>query len=153
MFIKLTSMEMMIASSLGTARHMQSLTRTPRHEQPKDDSLNAHIFGAMGEMAAAKAMGIYPGFTVNTFGDAPDMGDDIQVRTSKTNRLIVREHDNDDQKFVLVTGNAPEMDVIGWVYGREAKHDKWFTDNGNGRPPAWFVPASELRPIGGIRAW
>ena len=146
MRVKLTAMEMLIATSLGTARHMQSVSRTPSRGQAKETSLDSHILGAIGELAAARVMGIYPGFTVNNF-TGPDMGTDIQVRTSRRNALIVAPKDNKNERYVLVTGHAPEMVVVGWMWGYEAMDPKWFFDPNNNRPPAYFVPAEELHPI------
>lgn len=151
MLVKLTTMEMLIATSLGTARHMQSVSRTPTRGQSKDTSLDSHIVGAMGEMAAAKAMGIYPGFTVNNF-DGPDMGKDIQIRACREGRLIIAKHDKSDQKYVLVTGHAPELNVVGWIWGGDAKSEQWLFDPKNNRPPAYFVPSKELYPIEEIHA-
>jgi hypothetical protein len=151
MLVKLTTMEMLIATSLGTARHMQSVSRTPTRGQSKESSLDSHILGAMGEIAAAKAMGIYPGFTINNF-DGPDMGIDIQVRTSRRDKLIIAPHDKADQKYVLVTGNAPNMNVVGWIWGNDAKDDIWMFDPHNNRPPAYFVPSEALYPIEEIHA-
>lgn len=139
-------MEMLIATSLGTARHMQSVSRTPSRGQAKETSLDSHILGAIGELAAARVMGIYPGFTVNNF-DGPDMGKDIQIRACREGRLIIAKHDKSDQKYVLVTGYAPELDVVGWIWGGEAKSERWLFDPNNNRPPAYFVPAEELHPI------
>lgn len=151
MLVRLTSMEMLIATSLGTARHMQSVTRTTARGQAKETSLDSHIVGAMGEMAAAKAMGIYPGFTVNNF-DGPDMGKDIQIRACREGRLIVTDSDKSNQKFVLVTGHAPDLNVVGWIWGGDAKNEKWLFDPRNGRPPAFFIPGEELYPIETLNA-
>lgn len=151
MEITLTSMEMLIATSLGTARHMQSVKRTPSRGQPKSASLESHIMGAIGEIAAAKAIGIYPGFTVNNF-DGADLGDDIQVRACREGRLIVADKDRGDHKYVLVVGHPPEMNVVGWMWGSDAKRSEWLFDPKNNRPPAYFVPHEKLHPIKSIQS-
>lgn len=146
MKIKLSTMEMILAGNLGMARHMQSVSRKPSHDMPPELSLENHTTGAIGEFAAAKALGLYPGFTVNNF-DGPDIQPNIQVRATHKGRLILTNRDKSNEKFVLVLGYGPDLDVAGWIWGHEGKQDKWLTDVKNGRPPAYFIPTDALRPI------
>lgn len=106
-----------------------------------------HVYGAQGELAAAKALNLYPKFDVNGWHD-PDLEPGIQVRARlrKYGELIVRKVDNPDHNYVLVTGEGPEFWVVGWMAGREAMQDKYLSAPG-GRPPAWFVPITDLHPL------
>jgi hypothetical protein len=61
--------------------------------------------------------------------------------------LIVRAPDKADYLYVLVTGEAPEYDIKGFMPGHIVKQDKYFSNPGNGRPDAWWVPQSDLKPI------
>jgi len=150
MKIKLTTLEMLLAGTMGMARHMQSISRTPSCDMPPELSLENHTTGAIGEFAVAKALGLYPGFTINNF-DGPDIKPDIQVRATHKGRLILTNRDKDSEKYVLVLGYGPELDVVGWVWGHEGKQEKWLADMKNGRPPAYFVSTEALRPIETIR--
>jgi hypothetical protein len=97
-------------------------------------------------MAFAKAAGIYWDAAFDTFSK-PDVGS-FQVRTRSRSdyELLVRQCDADDERFVLVTGTMPEFSVRGWILGADAKQERWLRTHG-GRPPAYFVPHSELQPI------
>lgn len=120
--------------------------RQDRHGLGADmDGLTKHVMGAAGEIAVAKAMGLFWGGDVCTF-KAPDIGNHIQVRTRSRHDwdLIVRPEDDDDAVFVLVTGSIADLHVRGWISGREAKKDRWLQQYG-GRPCAYFVPQSALR--------
>lgn len=108
---------------------------------------NEHIVGAIGEMVVAKALGIYWSAGVDTFKD-PDLGVDIQVRCSDQPMasLIVRDDDKDDHRFVLVVGVLYRFHIVGWMYGDEAKQQRWYK-NPNGRGFAYFVPQTELKDM------
>jgi hypothetical protein len=105
------------------------------------------IEGTLAEIAVAKALGIFWNGGVGEF-KGPDVGTNIQVRwTNKaTNKLIVRDADRSENTYVLVTGECPEYNIVGWIEGTEAKQDR-FLFGPNGRPPAYFVPQEELNPI------
>lgn len=150
MKVTLTGAEMVIASYVGTARHMAALKLGLKDAYGYDgeNGLALHIAGVAGEMSVARALNVYWLPTVNTFKSGGDVGDDIQVRcrSSHTYDLLVRPDDPDDALFVLVTGEAPELVVRGAMRGREAKREEWKRDYG-GRPPAYFVPQSALASV------
>lgn len=146
MLIRLTKMEMQIGSALGAERHNESANRKTTRGQPVETSLDSHTVGAFGELAAARALNLYPGFTVNNF-DGPDIEPDIQVRAARKGRLILTDRDSPFQKYVLVLGEAPNLDVAGWIWGHEGQDAKWLFDPKNNRPPAYFVPRDALKPI------
>lgn len=113
---------------------------------------DVHIEGALGEIAAAKAAGLYWSPTCDTFRNSADVGKSIEVRTRSRHdyELIVRRDDGDTKAFVLVTGSVPNYEVRGWILGREAKRDEWLRNHG-GRPAAFFVPTEMLRPVATLR--
>lgn len=150
MKITLTNSEMVMAALIGCHRHIASLRLKQAHGATDTWTLN--IEGACGELAAAKALNLFWDGSVNTFS-APDLQPNIQVRTrSKSDfGLIVRKKDNDDEIFVLVTGVSPTFVVHGWIYGKDAKQEKWIQTYGD-RPAAYFVPQSALHPIGTLKA-
>jgi len=148
--ICLTAQEMAMAAIVGAARHAESVQQRRRDAHglsSKKDGLGLHIAGACGEMAVAKWRGVYWGGHVNTFKGA-DLGRNVQVRTRSDHKwdLIVRSDDADNDAFVLVTGTAPLLVLRGWMWGREAKQDRYLDTHG-GREQAWFVPQADLRPM------
>jgi hypothetical protein len=147
MQVRLTNQEMMTAALIGIMRQVSSLRREDGHGFDGEDGWTIHIEGACGEMATAKALGRYFEPTLNTF-KAPDLGANIQVRTRSKNHydLLIRNDDNLDNIFVLVTGRAPLFEVRGYLRGHDAIKDEWVKTYG-GRPAAWFVPQAALLPI------
>jgi hypothetical protein len=112
---------------------------------------NIDIEGAAGEIAAAKALGVYWGASVNTFKVGGDVGGlEIRTRSKSEYELLIRDNDPDDSIFVLVTGRSPNFEVVGWMKGKDAKREEWKQTHG-GRPPAYFVPQSELHSIESLK--
>lgn len=105
------------------------------------------IEGTCAEVAVAKALGIFWDGGVGEF-KGPDVSDNLQVRwTDKsTNKLIVRDADRDENTYILVIGECPEYNIVGWIEGTEAKQERYLFGP-NGRPPAYFVPQEDLKPI------
>lgn len=108
------------------------------------------VVGACGEMAAAIALNVFWSPSVNTFHKVSDLPGNVEVRsTTKVNgrvSLIIRDNDPADRIYVLVTGEPPTLDVVGWYIGADARQDRWRCDPKELRP-AWFVPRDELHPI------
>ncbi len=147
MKITLSWYELWIAGSIGLKRHIEALQKGLADKHGfNGDGWGAHVEGAAGEMAAAKAMNRYYSGSINTFREG-DVGK-LQVRTRSKDgyELIVRQNDRDDDYFVLVVGKCPEFTVVGWIRAREAKNPQWLREHG-GREAAYFVPQGMLEPI------
>ncbi len=149
MIVTLEWHEVMLAAGVGMRRHIAALRagRPDRHGFNGQTGWTIHAEGACGEMAIAKALGLYWNGSVDTFKSFGDVGA-LQVRTRSRPEyeLIVRPDDSDDDTFVLITGTAPTFTVVGAILGGLAKRDEWLQDYG-GRPAAYFVPHSELVPL------
>lgn len=146
----LTPAELLVAATVGVARHIQALKerRPDRHGARCDDGWSLHIEGAAGEMAAARAMGRYWDAPVGTYRVGGDIGElQVRTRSDPSYELLIRPNDRDSDVFVLVTGRAPYFTVHGWITGADAKQAQWVKTHG-GRPPAYFVPHAALRPLG-----
>ncbi|GAA3348560.1 hypothetical protein GCM10020358_67440 [Amorphoplanes nipponensis] len=142
-------MEMQHAAMVGAFRQIESmrLRLGDQFEADPDNAWSIHIEGAAGEMAAAKALGRYWAMPVNTFKHGGDVGElQIRTRSRHHNELIVRPGDRDSDAFVLVTGRSPHFRIHGYITGGQAKRRYWLHGYG-GRPPAYFVPQSALRPL------
>lgn len=149
MKVELTDTEMRIAIEVGVARQLSAMVAGKRDVHGASGSgWDLHIEGAAGELAVAKAIGVYYPASVDTYRDEPDLPPDIEVRTRSRQYydLIVRSDDDPFKRYVLVTGRSPELTVRGWIYGNHAMNPSWVKTYGN-RPPAFFVPQTHLNPV------
>lgn len=147
--VYLTKSEMFIAFSLAGMRNGQNKNNNakPRYGASENESEAIDIYSCRGEMAVAKYLNL---FWSGSLGDykAVDVGGLVEVRTvnKKGRRLIVHPEDRDWAPYVLVdASDAPNMLLIGWMYGADAKNkDYWSDPTGMGRH-AFFVPQDDLR--------
>ena len=158
MIVELEWFELRLAVECAMARTIGAWEKERRNVAgyvPKD-FFDTDVKAAGAEMAVAKALGMYWDGSVGRFKKEADIGKDIEVRMTSMRipRLIVRPNDskNPDRKFVLVhdrcsVGRKFCYDIMGWIHCKDAMNDNFLTDNGNGRPPAWFVPVVHLLPV------
>lgn len=151
MVITLTMAEVLQGATVGTMRHMESVSRGEQHKpplKPQDNGLMLHIEGACGEIAYAKARGIYFEPRINSYKGA-DFGLNVQVRTRSdpSYDLLIRDNDNPEHFYVLVTGMAPTYTVVGWIKGADAMMQPAWRKDWGGRGEAWFVPQLALTPF------
>jgi len=151
--IETTQFEIRQGALCGVERKISSLERglrTAGDASGKDDDSWTHdIEGALGEMAAAKALNIYWGGSVDTFKKELDI-DNFEIRTRSEHwmELFVRPHEPDDRWYMLVTGEAPSFRIVGIMRGKDAKREDWLKNHGGGKyKPAYFVPTNQLIPI------
>lgn len=162
--IELTPHEIGLAEYVGTRRHEEAVAqgRPDCHGFGGGyrDGLDIHIEGACGEVAVAKALNVFYDGSVNTFKTGGDIGGltltedsqsktiSLQVRTRSKDYydLLIRPNDRDEDIFVLVTGVRPKYSIHGWVQAADVKREEFLNDYG-GRPPAYFVPKTELKPL------
>ena len=149
-WVTLSTTEVMQASMVGIQWFMNGFEKGMQHKPPLPPEANAlvnNIEGACGEMAYAKARGLYFEPRLTAYKGA-DFGDNVQVRTRSDHayELMVRDNDNPEHFYVLVTGKAPVYCVVGWIQGRDAMKPEWRKDWG-GRGEAWFVPHKALTPF------
>ena len=152
MEVRLEWHEVQMAAQVGLARHVEAI-RKGLTDRRKDISRtwDQHICGALGELAAAKALDCHWSGGINTFKGA-DVGANIQIRTRPfdTERtkydLIVRDNDRNDDIFVLVQGESDRFLIAGWIKGADAKRPEWRRNYG-GHQESWFVPKDGLSPV------
>ena len=156
MKVQLEWYEMDMAIMVSNARTTGAWRKERRNVagyKPKDlFDVGAKAAGA--EIAVAKALNLYWDGSVGTFKTKADVGLKTEVRMTsmRTPKLIVRPNDVPERDYILVLdcweiGSKPKYELLGWMPGYEAKNDKYLTDNGNGRPPAFMVPVPELRTM------
>lgn len=150
--VVLTRAEVHLAWGVAGERFCNGLS-SPNRLRESDRQIRercvSDVNGAAGELAAAKGLRLYwPGSTERGAVDIPP---DVQVRTRPRRDwdLAVHKTDADDERFVLVVGIIPVFDVVGWIWGRDAKRDEWFHARGPHDPEFW-VPQSALTPFGAV---
>lgn len=134
------------AALVGAARARAVRDRAAQTRLPGTPSLTADITGALGELAVAKALGTYWAPSVRDRDKRRGDVDGLQVRATwrRDGRLVIRPDDADDQPFVLVVGEPPDLSIVGWIYPRDARaHSEWRAAP-NGGPPATMVPGAAL---------
>lgn len=153
--VTLDAKQMATATTVGARRFVECIVRNmvPKHGGPRSTQkgvIENHVVGALGEYAVARWVNMF--WDIGKFGTR-DVGGCIDVRgcLGRSGSLIVHPEDPDDVPFVLVHLDLPHCHLVGWLFGREAKQDKWWTDKGTGRP-AFFVPPGELRPMADLLA-
>lgn len=151
LWVTLEKAEVMQATFVAVERVMESIAKGHEHKpplKPDDNVLALNIEGACGELAYAKARGIYYEPRVNTY-KAPDFGDRVQIRTRTDHSydLLIRDNDKPEHYYVLVTGTLPTYRIVGYILGADAMAQPAWRKNWGGRGEAWFVPQLALTPF------
>lgn len=153
MKITLTWSELLIAHQIAAMRRVQNMKLKTAHKYGRNDPINleegSEISAIRGEMAVAKAFNCYWMGTVGQYG-VVDVGGKIEVRTvtQASHKLILHPEDKDQYPFVLVNaGSCPEVELMGWMYGKDGKDEKYWDDPTKTNRPAYFIPRSDLRPM------
>lgn len=148
MKVELTMPEIMQAAQVGVMRRMQRLrSGIPLPHGLKEGSeWQLMIEGALSECALAKFLGIYWEGCGEING--VDVGE-VDVRSTRydSGKLIIHKSDASDRKYYLLTGKEGKYIVRGWIWGYEAKQDKYYKSMVEGRPPEYFVPQEDLYDI------
>jgi hypothetical protein len=154
--IDLSPSEMHIAAIAGVQRALDGIRRNrqARYGCEAGAGFDLNIIGCAGELALAKCL---DRFWNGAFGSlsAADVARQYQVRASAYNGpnagLILHPGDNDQQAFVKVLVRLPQVTLIGWLFGRDGKQDRFWTELQAGRP-CYLVPHPLLRPIAELAA-
>lgn len=144
----LSEEEIIDAMRVGIDRSARCISRgsKSRSEYKNDeDKIYNSIVGSCGERALAAYLGIEWIPLVDTFTRIPDVGElEVRTRTKDYYDLIIRDCDDDNKPYVLVLGNIVKFRIVGWIYAREGKKEKWKHVYGGGRP-SYFVPQNFLK--------
>ena len=161
--VKLSEREMLLAASSGVQREVECLRKLSNgknavSEYEKNNNRvgsgglwNNHIEGAMGEFAAAKFLGLYPGAITDK--DATDVGKHYEVRTRplKYQELFIRKkekEDKEDKYFILVWGAYGDYTICGWISAYETfAHPEWYHDNDDTTGYRYWIPHEFLYPM------
>ena len=152
-FVELTDRELRIAGGVARIRYTAGVNAGANKQKygTVENSLQLHVRGCLGEIAAAKGLNRYwHGGGTDYYNDT-DLGIEQVRMTShvKIGRLIIRPDDIEkpsiDQPWILVLQESKTKYILsGWIIGREGVKPEYI-DNPNDRSPAYFVPQSALR--------
>lgn len=152
MIVTLTWAEMMTAYHIASQRRIMNMRKKlpGRYGAPEQDgSEELDIISTRGEMAVAKGLNLYWSGSVGDYG-AVDVGGlvEVRTRTKDWHSLIVHPGDRDWSPYVLVDASqTPDMRLVGWVFGRDGKDERFWADPSKKNRPAYFIEQKELRPM------
>jgi len=119
------------------------------------DAHAVHVIGAIGEIAFAKWLGVYPSFGVRQFsGMMADIENgckyEIRHRSDRKHALILRENDPPDRVYVLTRGKPPKVEVAGWCWGSEFAGRVDLVANWGGHGTALFIESDLLHDMNSL---
>lgn len=150
--MKLEYAEAIHAGMAGLMRQFRAAERSAENKDNRAliyDELATNVYSALAEALVAKTLGQYwSGATKDR--SVADVGMNVEVRHTPLNKggLIFRPSDKESSKYYLVTGIYPKMDIVGWMYGKDCKQDKYLVNKDkNGdvlSTPYYLVPQRDL---------
>lgn len=154
MLVTLDEKDILLATEVANMRNKSQRDAKRRDGLVKGSSLGRDLQGALAELAVSRALDLpwdgkwLPVPEWDTWKlEGNDVGK-LEIRSTERfdGRLILHPSDKDYSPYVLVTSDAhPTYRLVGWVYGREGKEDKYWRDNVP--RPCYMVPQSNLRTI------
>ena len=150
--LTLTEEEMMTIALQAVTRHVVNVI-SGRQDRYGHIGLgfDAHITGALGEYAVARFLDVAWDYLPKDTLDSPgDVVDGLQVRTTTRpdGSLIIHENDAPYHRYILAIVKLPIVKLMGWCYGHEGQNPTYWRTY---QRPAFFVPATDLRPCRGAR--
>ena len=152
MQVTLSPVEFDVAVNSARLRMLSSATKKLNHSSTYERNfikrLEEEVVGACAELALGKLTGEYFIPSLGTFHHTPDFLLDVEVRGTAldTGRLILRNNDSDDRRYVLAIVDAPKVTFIGWIKGKDGRKPE-YVRNPKGYRKAHFVPQEALRPM------
>jgi len=143
----LTKEEILLGSISGCIRRANHVTQRDA-VQYELNRWEMDIEGVLAEMWLAKQLNVYPTGWAGV--RAPDVsGWEVRHTSREDGSLIIQKNDADHLPFALVIGANGKYRCAGWLYGREAKQDKFW--RGELKRPAYFVPQPQLHRMEGMQ--
>ena len=155
--VSLTPDELWQAVAVGAHRRISCLfgRQNPQHyDAPDGDEWATEIESCCAEIAVSKHLGVYwSGGVFDGERAAHDVaGRQVRHTVYHTGKLIIYPEDKPEEKFVLVTGKAPNYVIRGWAFAMDAqckgRDHVWWTSPKNKRSPSWWIPQESLRTNG-----
>lgn len=151
--VKLTSSELMVAAMTGAMRRVKALNKNYNAGiyHAAGNEWSTDIDGAAAEMAVAKHLETYWSCHLNTFKAADVLSYQVRSTHYKTGKLIVRPHDNPEEKYILVICSGFDFDIKGWMYGHDAMRLEFFERGEGSALDHWKVPQDRLESMRELR--
>ena len=150
--VTLTLADFAVATSSALARMLvssgQRINHATTYKRTFVERLIEETVGCCAELAIGRVFDRYSIPQVGTFHNKADFLRDIELRSTARadGRLIVRDNDANDRRYVFAVVNGETVNFVGWMWGSEAKQPEYIS-NPNGYRQAWFVPQNKLRPF------
>lgn len=154
--IQLTRPEFEYATFVGLTRTAERMFNGSKHVYGADGSkglFDTNIGGAVAEYAVAKYLQCHWNNDPHNMG-IPDVGGIVEVRSSPHENNLLRLHDRDKDylPYVLALTHAlPEVQLVGWTYGRDGKVQEYFKDVWNTGRPAFWVPREVMHSMEALK--
>lgn len=143
--IQLTLHEWQLSAITGGFRYIDSRKKdSPVGKFAEDEKRwDIDIESACAERAYAKVSEQYYDSGIGTY-KAPDVGN-VQVRHTVLDygKLILRDGDDPNEPYALMTGRAPNLTYRGWLLGVELKVEKYHA-NPHNKGWLWWAPQPDL---------
>ena len=152
----LTGSEMHLAVMAGVQRALDAI-RSKRQGRYgcEDTGFDYQINGCLGELTLAKHLGVFWNGSFRDLG-AVDVGKRWQVRASEYDGpnagMILHPPDKDGQPFVKALVKLPQVTLMGWMLGHEAKQPQFWTDKLKKGRPCFLVPHELLHGMDELSA-
>jgi hypothetical protein len=145
--IQLTNAEIIETAMSGVLRRIQRLKSgyAYTHGLKPGSEWQTMIEGCLTEKAVAKFLKLHWGGC----GQINDVDvDNVEVRSTpyEKGHLIIHKSDASDRKFYFVTGIDGNYTIRGWIWGHEAKDEKYWGELQPNRP-AYNVPQEKLHDL------
>ena len=146
--VALSLTEVLQAANAGIYRVVENIkiNRGGTHGLKNNNDWNLHIEGALAECALAKFLNVY--WEGKGSFNGVDVGS-VDARSTRHEKgcLIIHPSDDDNRKYYLLTGFDGNYIVRGWIWGRDAKNQIYWTDPTGKNRPAYFIPQSKLNGV------
>lgn len=154
MEITLTAADLSLANDVARQRNESQRSAGRADGLVKGSSLQRDIEGALSELAVSRALNLsWDGkwLPIDIWDNWKHEGNDVgklEIRSTAlaTGRLILHPSDKDNSPYVLVLSHSnPTFKMVGWIYGKEGKQDKYWRDNVP--RPCYMVRQEDLKSM------
>jgi hypothetical protein len=143
--------DLLLATSVAIRRNSSNIknrVRTEHNTNLRKTSWQGHCIGALGELAVCFYFGVEFKTEIGNFNDL-DVANAYEVRTGwrKDSHLAMFPEDFDNVPFIHVRGSLDKFGIMGWLWGKEAKQQRWWRDKWRNGRTNYYIHEDNLRCI------